>query len=264
MATTSRDDFRLGIDIGGTAIKYGVVNTATGILASPIAQLPTPHPATPAAVVDALRTVVADVQLWEAAPLPQAAVGVAFPAIIRRGTACSAANISGDWIGQQVNEILGKALQRGVNVINDADAAGLAEAAQGAGKGHGGVVLVLTLGTGIGSALVVDGKLVPNLELGHLQIGGEKAEARASAVARERDGLDWLEYSVRLQEYLSHVEFLFSPELIILGGGVSVRHKEFLPHLRLATPVLPAQLHNTAGVVGAALTVAGGTAAAAP
>ncbi|MEO6530383.1 MAG: polyphosphate--glucose phosphotransferase [Specibacter sp.] len=256
MESTTREALRLGIDIGGTAIKYGVVNTTTGNLASPMAQLPTPNPATPVAVVRALQAVVADVEQWEAAPLPHAGVGVAFPAIIRRGTACSAANISDDWMGMQVKELLRAALNREVNVINDADAAGLAEAAQGAGKGRSGVVLVLTLGTGIGSALVVDGTLVPNFELGHLQMGGEKAEARTSAVARERDGLSWQQYSRRLADYLSHVEFLFSPELIILGGGISVRHEEFLPQLRLDTPVRPALLHNTAGVVGAALTVA--------
>ncbi|MHA7306153.1 polyphosphate--glucose phosphotransferase [Arthrobacter sp. TMN-49] len=255
MESTSREALRIGIDIGGTAIKYGVVNTVTGQPVSPIAHLPTPQPATPAAIARALQAVLADVQTRAATPPSHTAVGVAFPAIIRRGTACSAANISAEWIGQNVNEFLGAALGRPVVVINDADAAGLAEAARGAGQGHGGVVLVLTLGTGIGSALVVDGTLVPNFELGHLHLGGEKAEARASAVARERDGLSWAAYSLRLQEYLSHVEFLFSPELIILGGGISVRHEEFIPQLRLAAPVRPAQLHNTAGVVGAALTV---------
>ncbi|POH74978.1 polyphosphate--glucose phosphotransferase [Arthrobacter glacialis] len=255
MESTTREALRLGIDIGGTAIKYGVVNTDTGNLASPMAQLPTPNPATPDAVARALQAVVADVQGWDQSPEPDAAVGVAFPAIIRRGTACSAANISDEWIGRQVNDLLGTALNRDVLVINDADAAGLAEAAMGAGKGQHGAVLVLTLGTGIGSALVVDGALVPNFELGHLEIGGEKAEARTSAVARERDGLSWQEYSLRLQDYLAHVEFLFSPELIILGGGISVRHEEFLPQLRLDTPVRPALLHNTAGVVGAALTL---------
>ncbi len=255
MESTSREALRLGIDIGGTAIKYGVVNTATGNLANPIAQLPTPNPATPDSVARALQAVLADVQQWEVAPHPDTAVGVAFPAIIRRGTACSAANISDEWIGQQVNNFLGVALNREVRVINDADAAGFAEAAQGAGKGQAGTVLVLTLGTGIGSAMVVDGTLVPNFELGHLEMGGEKAEASTSAVARERDGLTWQEYSLRLQDYLTHVEFLFSPELIILGGGISVRHEEFLPQLRLETPVRPAQLNNTAGVVGAALTV---------
>lgn len=256
MNTISRDGLRLGIDIGGTAIKYGVVDTDTGALAGPLAQLPTPNPATPAAMAAAMRELLAEVELWDAVPLPHTAAGIAFPAIIRHGTAHSAANISEDWIGLQVNELLGAALGRPATTINDADAAGLAEAAQGAGKGQGGTVLVLTLGTGIGSALVVNGMLVPNLELGHLELGGGKAEASTSAVARERDGLDWAGYAARLQEYLAHVEFLFSPELIILGGGISVRHAEFLPHLNLRTPVVPAQLHNSAGVVGAALAAA--------
>lgn len=256
MESTSREALRLGIDIGGTAIKYGVVNTATGTLESHIAQLPTPNPATPDSVARALQALLADVQQWELVPHQDAAVGVAFPAVIRHGTAFSAANISDEWIGQQVNKFLGVALNRDVCVINDADAAGLAEAAQGAGKGQAGTVLVLTLGTGIGSALVVDGILVPNFELGHLEMTGEKAEASTSAAARQRDGLGWHEYSLRLQKYLKHVEFLFSPELIILGGGISVRHEEFMPQLRLETPVRPARLNNTAGVVGAALTVA--------
>ncbi|WP_343319403.1 ROK family protein [Arthrobacter sp. TMP15] len=255
MDTTTRKDLRLGIDVGGTAIKYGVVDTHTGSLLGDLAQLPTPYPATPDAVCDAVRTVATTVQKWEFAPTPQAAVGVAFPAIIRAGVACSAANISDEWIGQEVDALLGQALKRPVSVLNDADAAGLAESRQGAGEGLGGVVLILTLGTGIGSALVVDGVLVPNFELGHLEIDGSKAEATTSAVARQNEGLSWEQYSRRLQRYLSHVEFLFSPDLIIMGGGISVRHAEFLPQLRLSTPVLPAKLHNTAGVIGAALSV---------
>ena len=251
---TAHASLRLGIDIGGTAIKYGVVDTATGVLAGPIDQVPTPS--TPAEVAAALRGISETVQALEPAPPPNSAVGVAFPAIIRRGRACSAANISQEWLGMDVNAFFGAALERPIHALNDADAAGLAEASLGAGQGRDGAVLVLTLGTGIGSAMVVDGRLVPNYELGHLEIGGAKAESRASAVARERDGLDWTEYAVRLQEYLRHVEMLFSPELIILGGGISVRHGDFLPHVQLDTPVVPAVLNNSAGVVGAALAVA--------
>ncbi len=245
---------RLGIDIGGTAIKYGVVDTSTGECAGPLAQVPTPD--TPADVAQALRTIAAAVQALEQAPPADSPVGVTFPAIIRRGRACSAANISQEWLDMDVNGYFGDALGRPVHALNDADAAGLAEASLGAGQGRDGAVLVLTLGTGIGSAMVVDGRLVPNYELGHLEIGGAKAESRASAVARERDGLGWEDYAVRLQEYLRHVEMLFSPELIILGGGISVRHADFLPHVQLATPVVPAVLNNSAGVVGAALAVA--------
>ncbi|WP_207346257.1 polyphosphate--glucose phosphotransferase [Arthrobacter sp. E3] len=252
MAKMTPDSLRIGIDIGGTAIKYGVVDTATGTLSRPIAQQRTPQPANPAAIAEAVRAVVADVQSWETAPSQFAAVGVAFPAIIRQGIACSAANISDEWIGQKVEILLEEALQRPVRVINDADAAGLAETTRGAGKGHKGVVLILTLGTGIGSALMIDGKLVPNLELGHLEVGGLKAETTTSAVVRENEGLSWIEYSSRLQRYLSRVEFLFSPDLIIIGGGISVRYEEFLPQILLATPIRPAQLHNSAGVIGAA------------
>ena len=257
MDTTTREALRLGIDIGGTAIKYGVVNTATGNLASPIAQLPTPNPATPDAVAGALQAVWRMLSSWDAAPLPHCSRGCCLPRhhpprhcllggqhqrrLDRpcRSTSCSAK----PWAGPSVSSTtpMPPVWPRPPRApARDSD----------------GTVLVLTLGTGIGSALVVDGTLVPNFELGHLEIGGEKAEARTSAVARERDGLGWLDYSARLQDYLSHVEFLFSPELIILGGGISVRHEEFLPHISLETPVLPALLHNTAGVVGAALTVA--------
>ena len=255
MAKMTPASLHIGIDIGGTAIKYAVVDTATGLLASPIAQHRTPQPATPAAIANTLRAVMADVQSLETAPSPLASVGVAFPAIIRHGTACSAANISAEWIGQNVDLVLSEAIQRPVKVLNDADAAGLAETSQGAGKGHKGVVLVLTLGTGIGSALVAHGNLVPNLELGHLEIGGIKAEATTSAVVREHEGLNWHQYSARLQQYLSHLEFLLSPDLIIIGGGISVHHEKFLPQLRLSTPVQPARLHNTAGVIGAAQSV---------
>jgi len=248
---------RLGIDVGGTAIKYAVVDVSDGALHGTIAQIPTPVPATPDAVATALERILAEVR-GRGLPLDDT-VGVAFPAVIRHGVALSAANISPDWLGCHVNEFLGQRLDCPVVVTNDADAAGLAEVAHRAalypenGPGDASVVLVLTLGTGIGSALVVAGHLVPNLELGHLEMGGAKAEASTSAVARERDGLDWQEYAQRLQQYLSHVEFLFSPDLVILGGGISVRHKEFLPHLTLRTRVVPALLANKAGVVGAAL-----------
>lgn len=251
MSVPDPTHLRLGFDIGGTAIKYGVVNTQTGELATPMAQLPTP--AAPAEVAQALRTVSAELSHLLPADSP---VGVAFPAIVRHGVARSAANISPDWLGLDVDGYFSAALGRAVHVMNDADAAGLAEASLGAGRARDGVVLVLTLGTGIGSALVVNGALVPNFELGHLELGGCKAESKASAVARERDGLDWPAYAERLQGYLSHVEFLFSPDLIVLGGGISVRHMDFLPHINLDTPLIPALLHNTAGVIGAARAVA--------
>ena len=155
-----------------------------------------------------------------------------------------------------IDALLTARLGRPVEVINDADAAGLAEARYGAGEGVAGTVLVITLGTGIGSAFIFNGHLVPNAELGHLEIDGFDAESKASAVARERDGLSWEEYSVLLQRYFSHVEFLFSPELFIVGGGISKRADEYLPHLKLRTPIVPAELKNEAGIVGAALEIA--------
>jgi polyphosphate glucokinase len=181
------------------------------------------------------------------------AVGIAIPSIVQHGVARSAANMDQGWIGLDAEAFLSSRLGLPVSVVNDADAAGVAEARYGAGRDKPGVVLVLTLGTGIGSALIVDGALVPNFELGHLEIGGSKAETRASAVAREREGLGWPEYAQRLQQYLAHVEFLFSPDLIIIGGGISACSNEFLPRLSLRTPVIPACLENSAGVVGAAL-----------
>lgn len=247
----------IGVDVGATAIKYAVVDTASGTPTTPVLQLPTPVPATPEAVAEVLTVLVTQLSSRSQAPEPQASVGVALPAIIRRGIAWSAANIDDSWIGLDVELFLIDRVGRAVHVLNDADAAGLAETRYGAGRGEvgrpvGGSVLVITLGTGIGSALFVDGRLVPNLELGHLELDGAKAEIRASALARKREGLDWAAYAERLQRYLSQLEFLFSPELIIVGGGVSAAHEEFLPRLRLATPVVPAELRNAAGIIGAA------------
>lgn len=250
---SSRRGYRIGIDIGGTGIKYGIVDTADGTVVGPVLHVPTPRPATPEAIADALAPLVAELSAGETGPPSDAPVGVALPAIVQHGTARSAANIDESWIGLDTDRFLTERLGRRTTVLNDADAAGLAEFRFGAGHGVPGVVLVLTLGTGIGSALIVDGRLVPNLELGHLEIGGVKAETRASAVARERDGLDWTEYAGRLQQYLAHVEFLFSPDLIIIGGGISARSADFLPHLDLRATVIPAELQNAAGVVGAAL-----------
>ena len=182
---------------------------------------------------------------------------MALPTIAREGVARSAANIDSTWIGLEVECFLTDRLGRPVHALNDADAAGLAEVRYGAGRGPEGrpargTVLVLLLGTGIGSALFVDGWLVPNLELGHLELADAKAETRASAVAREREHLDWPDYARRLQRYLSHLEFLLSPDLIVVGGAISARHEDFLPHLHLDTPIVPAQLSNAAGIIGAA------------
>jgi len=249
--------FGLGIDVGGTWIKGAAVNLDSGIPAGAVRRLRTPAGGTVEAVANTLDRLLGELETQ--APLsPDRPIGVAIPSIVRNGVAASAANMDRSWVGLDVRSFLEVRLGRAVCVVNDADAAGLAEVRYGAGQDVSGTVLVLTLGTGIGSALIVDGRLVPNLELGHLEVGGRKAESRASALARENEGLGWPEYAVRLQQYLQHVEFLFSPDLIILGGGISACSSEFLPRLSLRSPVVPAGLENSAGVVGAALYAAAG------
>lgn len=243
----------IGVDIGGTGIKGGIVDLAKGKLIGDRFRIPTPKPSTPEAVADVVADVVAELTGRDEGPDPLAPVGITFPAIIKNGVARSAANVDKSWIGTDVDTLMTERLKRPVEVLNDADGAGLAEAQYGAGKGQLGVVLVITLGTGIGSAYIMDGTLVPNAELGHLEIDGHDAESRASATARERDGLSWEEYVPRLQRYFSHVEFLFSPELFIVGGGISKRSEDFLPQLDLQTKIVPAKLKNNAGIVGAAL-----------
>lgn len=246
----------IGIDIGGTGIKGGIVNLATGKIVGDRFRIATPKPSTPLAVASVVKEIVEELMTREHAPDKDAPVGITFPAIISHGIALSAANVDQSWVNANVDEIFSQELGRDVQVMNDADAAGLAEARYGAGKDVKGTVLVITLGTGIGSAFIYDGKLIPNSELGHLEIDGADAESKASAVARERDGLDWDEYAVRLQRYFSHVEFLFSPELFIIGGGISKRSEDFLPQLKLRTKIIPAELQNNAGIVGGALQVA--------
>ncbi|UNK44684.1 polyphosphate--glucose phosphotransferase [Arthrobacter sulfonylureivorans] len=243
----------IGIDIGGTGIKGGIVDLKKGNLVGDRIRYDTPRPSTPDAVADVVARIVTELCARPEGPGPDCPVGVTFPAIIRHGVARSAANVDPSWIGTDVDSLLTAKMSRPVQVINDADAAGLAEARYGAGSGVKGTLLVITLGTGIGSAFIFNGKLVPNAELGHLELDGHDAESKASAAAREREGLDWEEYAERLQRYFSHVEFLFSPELFIIGGGISKRSEDFLPLLQLATPIIPAQLRNNAGIVGAAL-----------
>ncbi|MHA7239004.1 polyphosphate--glucose phosphotransferase [Arthrobacter sp. TMS1-12-1] len=246
----------IGVDIGGTGIKGGIVDLEKGVIIGERYRIPTPKPSTPEAVAEVVAQIVAELSSRPEGPPADVPVGVTFPAIIQHGIARSAANVDKSWVDTDVDGLFTKVLGRSVHVINDADAAGLAEVRYGAGKGRLGTVLVITLGTGIGSAFIFDGKLVPNAELGHLEIDGHDAESKASAVARERDGIDWDEYAVRLQRYFSHVEFLFSPELFIVGGGISKRSSEYLPSLKLRTPILPAQLKNHAGIVGGALQAA--------
>ncbi len=236
-----------GVDVGGSGIKGAPVDLATGRFGAERVRIPTPLPATPAAVADTVARVVDAFHLDKDVP-----VGVTFPAIIQHGVARSAANVDPSWIGTNVETVVHEATGRRVHAVNDADAAGYAEVEYGAARGVFGLVLVVTLGTGIGSALIVDGNLVPNTELGHLEIDGRDAESHAADSARERDGLDWAAWAVRLQRYFSVLEALFSPDLFVVGGGVSKKHRQFLPLLSLRTPIVPATLRNAAGIVGAA------------
>lgn len=257
----SKDDkkkskYVIGVDIGGTGIKGGIVDLKKGKLVGDRVRIDTPRPAAPEPVADVVAKIVEELTARDAAPDRESPVGVTFPGIIQHGVARSAANVDKSWVDFEIDKYFTEHLGRPVEVINDADAAGLAEVRYGAGKGVDGTVLVITLGTGIGSAFVFNGQLVPNAELGHLEVDGFDAETKASAVARERDGIGWEDYSVRLQRYFSHVEFLFSPELFIVGGGISKRADEYLPRLKLRTPIVPAELKNEAGIVGAALQVA--------
>lgn len=237
----------LGIDVGGTGIKAAVVDTARGVMVTERVRMATPKPATPDAVSRATAGLVADLA-------PGVAAGIGFPAVVCAGETLTAANVDPSWQGAPAEAIFSAGLGRPCTVVNDADAAGLAEMRFGVGRGEAGVVLLLTLGTGIGSALFSDGTLVPNTEFGHLELAGHKAEARAAGAVREREELSWEEWAARLNEYLHHVEGLVWPELIILGGGVSKRPQKFLPFLKTRRARLAvASMGNAAGVVGAAL-----------
>lgn len=244
----------IGIDIGGTGTKGGIVDLRTGELVGDRFRIPTPRPATPEAVATVVKQIVDELQSRPEAPAPDSHVGIVFPAIIKDGVALSAANVDKSWINTNVDALMTETLGREVEALNDADGAGLAEAYYGAGRDKTGLVMVITLGTGIGSAMILNGQLVPNAELGHLEIDGHDAESKASAAAREREDLPWKKWArKRLQRYFSHVEFLFSPSLFIIGGGVSKNSEKFVPYLDLKTPVEIASLRNNAGIVGAAL-----------
>jgi polyphosphate glucokinase len=240
-----------GIDIGGTGIKGAIVDTATGALVTSRVRIRTPQPATPEAVAAVVAKLVSDAK-WSGP------VGATFPAIIQHGVARSAANVDQSWIGTDVDACFTKAAPGAaeVFVLNDADAAGIAEARFGAAKGVGGVVILLTFGTGIGSALLMDGVLVPNTEFGHLEIDGHDAESRAAASVRDKAKMSYKDWAKRVDRYMSRVEALFTPDLFVVGGGVSKDADKWVPHLTLRTPVRPAQLLNDAGIVGAAIAAA--------
>jgi polyphosphate glucokinase len=240
----------LGIDIGGTGIKAAPVDVSTGTLIAERVKLPTPQPSTPAAVADVVRQLVKNFE-WTGR------AGITFPGVVDRGVVRSAANVDKAWIGTSALENFGAATGLTVHVLNDADAAGVAEMKFGAGADQPGTVLMLTFGTGIGSALFVDGLLVPNTEFGHLEVHGHEAEKHASELVREENELSWGKWAGRVDEYLEHLEMLLSPGLIIIGGGVSRKSDKFLPLLTgLRAKVVPAALHNDAGIVGAAMAAA--------
>lgn len=243
----------IGVDIGGSGIKGALVDLTAGDFAGERVRIETPRPSTPDAVAEVVADVVSAVGGDDDHGL---AVGVTFPAVVQHGVARTAANVDDTWIGTDVAEVLGRATGHPVHVLNDADAAGVAEARFGAAADTDGVVLVTTLGTGIGSALLVDGRLVPNTELGHLEIDGHDAETRAADSAREREDLSWEQWAKRLQRFYSVLEDLLWPDLIVVGGGVSKKHEKFLPLLDLRTPIVPAELRNRAGIIGAAVVAA--------
>jgi len=240
-----------GIDIGGSGIKGAVVDVATGRLATERTRIPTPQPSTPNAVAEVVARLVGDAG-WHGD------IGATFPAVIKHGVAQSAANVDHSCVGTDVDQLFTQVVGGGseVVVLNDADAAGIAEARFGAAKGVDGVVLMLTFGTGIGSALLMNGVLVPKTELGHLELDGFDAESRAAASVRDEHGMSYKKWAQRVNRYMQHVERLFTPDLFVVGGGVSKNADKWVPLLELQTRVEPAQLLNDAGIVGAAMAAA--------
>lgn len=270
----------IGVDVGGSGIKAALVDVATGRLLTTRIRVPTPSPSTPTAIgrtigrlvkrtlesaatgspADATAAGGADATAArgpiDAKLLANVPVGVGMPSVVVDGVTRSAANIDAGWVDYDADAALTKALGRSVVMINDADAAGLAEMRFGAGVGTSGVIFVLTLGTGVGSGMFNDGKLVPNTELGHMEIRGRDAERRSASSAKVRRGLSWKAWAQDLDEHLLAIEKLFSPTLIILGGGVSKSADKFINRLTVRVPVVPAQLRNDAGIVGAAMAAA--------
>jgi polyphosphate glucokinase len=234
-----------GVDIGGSGIKGAVVDLEVGQLATERYKILTPQPSLPVAVAGAVAEVVGHFG-W------QGPLGCTFPAVVQSGVARTAANVDRSWIGTNIETVVGTATGLPVTAVNDADAAGIAETNWGAAKSTKGLVVVVTLGTGIGTALIYNGVLVPNSELGHLELDGEDYEVMASAAARERESLSWDKWARRLQRYFSALEALLRPNLFVVGGGVSRRADKFLPMLELATPIVPARFQNEAGIAGAA------------
>ncbi|XVV09503.1 polyphosphate--glucose phosphotransferase [Actinoplanes sp. CA-131856] len=247
----------LGIDIGGSGVKGAPVDTVRGELLAERFRVPTPQPSDVTSVVEAVAQVAAQFDGFDR-------VGVTFPGVVVDGVTRTAANVDKSWLDAPAAQLFSDRLGMPVSVLNDADAAGAAEVAFGAGKDQAGLVMMLTFGTGIGSALFLDGVLIPNTEFGHLELDGHDAETRASDRARETEDLSWEKWANRVGNYLRHVEMLLSPRLFIIGGGVSKKADRFLPLIDIRTPMVPATLLNNAGIIGAAVTAETDAKAASP
>ena len=239
----------LGIDIGGSGIKGAIVDTERGEFASDRLRIETPQPAKPPAVADVVARIASHFD-W------QAAIGCTFPAVVQHGVTLTAANVDDEWIGADAKTLMEQKTGNPIIVLNDADAAGIAEMKFGAGRERRGLVVILTLGTGVGSSLFINGHLVPNTEFGHLIIRGKDAEWRTSDRARQEKDYSWKAWGKRLSEHLQYMETLITPDLFIIGGGVSKKYEKFFPHIRCDTQIVPAQLRNRAGIVGAAIAAA--------
>jgi len=236
----------LGVDIGGSGIKGAPVDIRKGVLVEKRHRIPTPQPSTPEAVTDVVAEIAQHFN-W------QGPIGCTFPAVIKKGVAYSAANVDESWIGTNGEKLIKKKCGCPVLLINDADAAGIAEMEFGAGKGHTGVVIVLTFGTGIGSAVFTNGHLVPNTEFGHMEVRGKDAEDRAADRIRKDEDLSWEKWAERINEFLGRMEIVFSPDLFIIGGGVSKKHDKYLHLLATQAEIVPARMRNEAGIIGAAM-----------
>jgi polyphosphate glucokinase len=236
----------LGVDIGGSGIKGALVDIKKGQLVAKRYRIPTPDPSVPEAVGDVVAKIARHFE-WTGP------IGCTFPAVIKKGVAYSAANVDDTWIGTNGADLLARKTGCPVLLLNDADAAGIAEMEFGAGRGHSGVVIVLTFGTGIGSAIFVNGQLVPNTEFGHMEIRGKDAEDRAADRIRKKKDLNWEQWAKRVNEFLGRMEIVFSPDMFIIGGGVSKKHKKYLSFLKTQAKIVPAEMRNEAGIIGAAM-----------
>ena len=243
----------LGIDIGGSGIKGAPVNLKDGILATERLRIATPNPSSPENCAEVVREVAAN---FVGTIGKDSAIGITYPGVVRAGVTLSAANVDQGWLGLNADKFFEEKLQRKVTLLNDAQAAVLAEVRYGAGKGCKGMVLMLTFGTGIGSGLAFNGVAIPGVEFGHLKMKGVDAETLASANVKDVEKLSWKTWSERVNEYLDRIEHMIWPELIIVGGGVSEKPEKFVPRLKTRAPIVAAQLGNGAGIVGAAIAAA--------